>query len=159
MFECLTQRALEQFDEQIARLEKLGKEPISMLVLAGGGATSKYIISKFQEHCQKRSDSTVMVTRDGRAWSAVSRGGATRGLESGMVVSRDAKKAYGLVCHKKFDESIDDEEDSFQCPVFGKRGRDRMDWILQKVTQQVPPNCLWLTFGKGRYDCCGHEAH
>lgn len=157
MFEELIEKALQQFDKQVAQLARLNRKPISMVVLAGGGGTSKYVISRFQEHCQKRLGGTVMVRRDGRAWSAVARGAAVRGLESGTVVSRESKRAYGLLCHKKFDESIDEEEDSFQCPVFGKRARDRMDWILHKVRQQ-PLNLLHANFKAGGYNYVWEEA-
>lgn len=108
-----------------------------MIVLAGGGGKSKYVINRFKEHCQEKLPGSIIVRRDERGWSAVVRGGAVRGLESGTVVSRESKRAFGLVCHQKFEESVDDEEDSFQCPIFGKRARDRMDWILHQVPQQA----------------------
>ncbi len=133
MFEPVIETALEQVNNQIAQLKKKGLTPISMIVLAGGGGTSKYILSRFQEHCQTKLGGNVVVRRDPRAWSAVVRGSAIRGLESGMVVSRESKRAYGFVCHQAFDEAVDDEENSFECPIFGKRVRDCMDWILQKA--------------------------
>jgi hypothetical protein len=133
MFEHLIQKALEQVDDQIDQLTKKGLTPISMIVLAGGGGTSKYVISRFQEHCLSRLGGKVTVRRDERSWSAVTRGAATRALEGGMVISRESKRAYGFVCHQKFDEAVDDEEDSFECPVFGKRVRNCMDWLLLKV--------------------------
>lgn len=136
MFERLIEKALEQVDNQVAQLKRAGLKPVSMIVLAGGGALSKYIIRRFQEHCQEKLG-RIMVRRDENSWSTVVRGGAVRGLESGMVISRESKKAYGLVCHKEFDESIDDEEDSFVCPIFGKRARGRMDWILHQVMEQI----------------------
>ncbi len=138
MFECLVERALEQVDDQIAQLKKASLDPISVIVLAGGGGTSKYVIRRFQEHCQIRLGGTVMVRRDARAWSAISRGAAIRGLESGMVVSRESKRAYGLGCHKAFDGSIDEEEKSFDCPIFRKRGLNRIEWIIHKVRHQLP---------------------
>lgn len=97
MFERLIEKALEQVDNQVAQLKRAGLKPVSMIVLAGGGALSKYVIRRFQEHCQERLGG-IMVRRDENSWSTVVRGGAVRGLESGMVVSRESKKAYGLVC-------------------------------------------------------------
>jgi hypothetical protein len=117
MFEHLIEKALEQVDNQIAQLRKRGQKPISITVLAG----------RFQDHCLSNLGGKVIVRRDERSWSAVTRGAATRGLEGGMVISRESKRAYGFVCHQKFDEDVDDEEDSFECPVFGKRVRNCKD--------------------------------
>jgi hypothetical protein len=133
MFESVVVKALEQVDDQSAKLKKKDLKPLSVIVLAGGGATSKYVFSRLQEYCKTRLGETVMVRRDSRAWSAVTRGAAIRGLESGVVVSRESKRAYGFVCHQKFDDELHDEEESFHCPIYGKRVCDRMDWILEKV--------------------------
>jgi hypothetical protein len=133
MFEHLIEKALEQVDNQIAQLRKRGQKPISITVLAGGGGTSKYVTSRFQDHCLSNLGGKLIVRRDERSWSAVTRGAATRGLEAGVVISRESKRAYGFVCHQKFDEDVDDEEDSFECAVFGKRVRNCMDWFLLKV--------------------------
>jgi hypothetical protein len=100
MFEHFVEKALEQVDNQIAQLRKRGQEPISIIVLAGGGGTSKYVISRFQDHCLSNLGGKVIVRRDERSWSAVTRGAATRGLEGGMVISRESKRAYGFVCHQ-----------------------------------------------------------
>lgn len=138
MYEDLLEKAFAELHDQITRLEKADQEPISMIILAGGGGTSPYVISRFQEHCRsKLGDKGVIVRRDSRAWTAVVRGGAVRGLESGVVVSEDTPRSYGFACHKKFEESIDDENDSFECPEGGKRGPDRMDWIVHKVIQRL----------------------
>jgi len=127
MFEHLIQKALDQVDDQIDQLKNKGLKPISIIVLAGGGGTSKYVISRFQDHCLSRLDGKVIVHRDERSWSAVTRGAATRGLEGGMVISRESKRAYGFACHQQFNEEVDDEADSFECPVYGKRVRNCMD--------------------------------
>lgn len=133
MFEHVVQEALKQLDNQVAQLSKAGKKPISVLVLAGGGGTSRYVICRFQEHSQSRLDGNISVRRDIQAWSAVSRGGAIRGLENGTIVSREAKRAYGFACHQKFNAFIDKEEDSWECPSLGKRAPDHMGWILKRV--------------------------
>jgi hypothetical protein len=145
MFEPVIEEALKQLSNQITHLKKASRKPMSMVVLAGGGGTSRYMISRFQQFCQTELGGTVTVRRDGRAWSAVVRGAAVKGLEGGVIVSQESPRAYGFVCHKQFDESIDNEEDSFQCPIYGKRGSNRMDWILHQVAQQFPIY-LRLTF-------------
>ncbi|KAF7506964.1 hypothetical protein GJ744_011095 [Endocarpon pusillum] len=132
IFEPVIQEGLKQLHNQISRLKKAGRKPVSMVVLAGGGGTSRYVIHRFQEYCATALGGTVTVRRDGRAWSAVVRGAAVKGLEGGVIVSQEAPRAYGFVCHKQVDGSIDNEEDSFQCPIYGKRASNRMDSILHQ---------------------------
>lgn len=138
MFASVIEEALQQLSKQITRVKKAGREPISMVILAGGGGTSQYLISMFQEYCKTELGGTVTVRRDGRAWSAIARGAAVKGLEGGVIVSQESPRAYGFACHKQFDSSIDKEEDSFHCPIFGKRANNRMNWILHQVLQQSP---------------------
>jgi hypothetical protein len=53
---------------------------------------------------------------DQRTWSAVVRGVAVRGLEGSMVLSKKAKKCYGIDVHQEFRMDVD-EEDAFLCLV------------------------------------------
>lgn len=69
-------------------------------------------------------------------WSAISRGAALRVLQP-RVGLRKVRRSYGISVHQKFIEGKDREEDSFECPIRGKRVGKQMYWHVKKVSSTV----------------------
>jgi len=144
MFKPVVEKALGLVDEQLALLKKDKKSPFRVIALCGGLGTSEYVWKKFKEYCQIALNDKVQLVTDERAWSAVVRGAAVRGLDGSVVLSKKAKRAYGLGVHQRFREGVDNEEESFICPVGGKRAPGYIDWVVKKVgnTSFASPSLL-----------------
>lgn len=133
LFEPVVQAALGLVEEQRKQLKRDKASCFKTIALCGGLGTSSYIWARFNEFCKGKMAGEVQLVTDERAWSAVSRGAATRGLEGSMVLSKRARRAYGLGCHHQFQEGIDDEANAFECPLKGKRAEGYVDWFMTKV--------------------------
>lgn len=101
------------------------------MCLCGGLGSSPYVHRRFQDFCGERLDGECEVLRDHRAWSAVVRGAAIRGLNGNTVLAKKAKICYGIAIHRKFVEGVDNEEDSFWCKAKDeKRARGYIAWFI-----------------------------
>ena len=110
-----------------------------VLCLCGDLGQSEYIWHKFQQYCSERLDNECQLVTDDRAWSAVVRGAAVRGLDGSMVVAKRAKVCYGIEVHQKFREDFDSENESFDCPVkLEKRAPGYVDWVVKRGRRFVP---------------------
>lgn len=132
MFQPVLDNASALMEEQLKALKKEKKPPFSVVCLCGGLGGSEYIWQQFDMHCRKTLGESCQLVTDDRAWSAVVRGAAVRGLDGSMVLSKRAKRCYGIAVHQPFREGIDSEEKSFMCPIMGKRALDYIYWILRR---------------------------
>lgn len=133
MFQPVLDAAFGLIDEQLLALKRAKKPPFKVVCLCGGLGSSEYVWHKFEAHCQKRLPNQCQLVTDERAWSAVVRGAAVRGLDGSMVLAKRAKRCYGIEVHQDFREGIDDEAKSFVCPVLGKkRAEDYIEWIVKR---------------------------
>ena len=133
MFNPVIKTATQLIQKQLQLLKKEKEQQFQVIALCGGLGTSEYVWQKFSEFCQNALEGKVELVTDERAWSAVCRGAAVRGLEGSMVLSKKARRAYGISVHQAFREGIDDENEAFDCPVKGKRAPGYMEWHLRKV--------------------------
>lgn len=121
MFEPSLKIAFGLIDRQSEKLVKLNKPGFDIMCLCGGLGSSEYVWKRFKEYSIAKLQGKCAIFTDSRAWSAVVRGAATRGLCGSLVLSKTAKRAYGIGIHQEFREGIDDEEDAWECPTKGKR--------------------------------------
>lgn len=131
MFEPVLERAFALINNQLESLRKERASPFRIICLCGGLGNSEYVWQRFTEFCKGELQGCELVT-DPRAWSAVVRGAAVRGLDGNAVLSKRSKRAYGLGVHQAFRDGVDDEADAFECPVNGKRARGYIDWAVKK---------------------------
>lgn len=132
MFQPVLDAAFALLNEQVAALKKEKKNSLKVVCLCGGLGTSEYIWHKFGAYCKKKLGDQCELVTDERAWSAVVRGAAIRGLDGSMVLSKRAKRSYGIAVHQAFREGIDNEAKSFICPLKGKRAEDYIDWVVRR---------------------------
>lgn len=137
MFKPVVRRALGLVTEQWQLLQKIKEAPFRLIALCGGLGTSEYIWSEFQKYCDEALKGKVQLVTDERAWSSVVRGAAIRGLEGSMVLSKKARRGYGVEIHQSFKEGVDNEEDAFIDEVGGKRAPGYVKWLVKKVITLV----------------------
>jgi hypothetical protein len=136
MFDPVVDKAFGLIKDQVDQLKKEDEEPFKIIAMCGGLGSSAYVFERFEQYCKTELIGSVKVVRDRRPWSAVVRGAAVRGLEGSMVISKRARRAYGLSLHRKFDPNIHKEEYTYRCPVKGKRAKGYIDWQVKKVCKQ-----------------------
>ena len=126
------EKAFGLVDQQVAllRRRKQGSNKLQTICLCGGLGESRYVWKRFDDFCKERFGGTVQLFTDKQAWSAVVRGAAIRGLNGNTVLSRKAKRAYGIGVHRPFRKEIDREEDAYNCPVGGKRAGGYVAWFM-----------------------------
>jgi len=149
MFEPVLSKAFALIDEQVAGLKKEAKATFKVLCLCGGLGQSEYVWSKFQEYCNEKLNGHCQLVTDDRAWSAVVRGAAVRGLDGSMVIAKRAKRCYGIGVHQEFREGVDREEDSFECPIKGKRADGYIDWVVRRYVIRCLRRVSMLTYDQG----------
>lgn len=91
----------------------------------------EYIWDQLKCYNEEKLNGECQVCIDDRAWSAVVRGAAVRGLSGSLVLSKRAKRAYGIAVHQTFREGIDDEGDAFTCDQKGKRADGYLYWVIE----------------------------
>jgi hypothetical protein len=133
LFDPVVEKAVALIKKQLKLLKDEKEHPFKVIALCGGLGSSEYIWMKLKEFCADTLKGEVLLVTDERAWSAVCRGAAVRGLEGSMVLSKKARRAYGIVVHQVFRKGIDKEKDSFICPIKGKRAPGYMEWHLRRV--------------------------
>lgn len=119
-------------NQQLKALKKAKQSPFDVVCLCGGLGGSKYVHRKFKEYCKEKVKGDCVVITDAQAWSAVARGAAIRGLEGSVVLSKRAKRYYGIGVHMPFKSGVDKEKDAFMCPIGGKRAEGYVKWIVKK---------------------------
>lgn len=132
MFQPVLDKAFALVEDQLSDLKKENIIPFRIICLCGGLGSSKYVWRKFSEFCQDRLPTCDLVT-DSRAWSAVVRGAAVRGLDGSAVLTKRSKRAYGIGVHQAFDADVDDEAAAFMCPVGGKRASGYVKWQIKRL--------------------------
>lgn len=131
MFEPTIQKGFALIDDICDKLETEGLAPFRIMCFCGGLGSSEYIWRRFNEYANDKVKGGCQTFQDIRAWSAVARGAATRGLSGSLVLSKRAKRAYGIGIHQTFRDGVDDERDLEICPIKGKRARGYVSWTIK----------------------------
>lgn len=132
-FDKVVDNAIELANQQISALREAENRTPNFIMLCGGLANSHYVWTRFEEYCAEEHHGNISLQTDDRAWSAVVRGAVIRGLEGSKVVSRNSRHWYGIELHRKFEEGVDNEDESFVCPLKGKRAPKYFDFHVRKV--------------------------
>ena len=103
--------------------------------------SSPYVYHKFSEFIVDEMGETVRLISPDKPWSAIARGAAMRWLdEKPPVLLRRSRDNIGITIHKKFDEEVHEEEDLEICPLLGRRAKDQMHWLVQRVSINISVN-------------------
>ena len=145
MFEPVLVNAFALIKDQSASLDAQHMSSFRIICLCGGLGSSEYVWARFREFSQEHLRGKCHIFTDGRAWSAVVRGAAIRGLSGSLVLSRKAKRCYGIGVHQEFREGVDNEEDAHYCPVKGKRAEGYIHWPIQVQVQKLSRVGVMLT--------------
>lgn len=132
MFDPVIEKAIALIDLQRSTLKKEKKPIFKVICLCGGLGSSDYVEFRFQEYIDTVLIGQCMLVKNSRAWSAVVRGAAIRGLDGSFVLAKKSKCFYGIGVHQAFEEGVDDEAKSFICPIKGKRADGYVDWVVKK---------------------------
>lgn len=130
MFEPVFENAFGLIRKLCKVLTDEGKAGFQSMCLCGGLGSSEYVWRRFQQFAKEELQN-CSVFADARAWSAVVRGAAIRGLNGSVVLTKKAKRAYGIGIHQAFREDVDKEGDIILCPVKGKRAKGYIYWPIK----------------------------
>lgn len=102
-------------------------------------SASPYFQDKFREFVEDELDGDVEVVVPQKAWSAIARGAAIRGLEceKAPVLFRRARDNIGIMVHEKWDAEKHSVDDYLKCPILGDRARGAMRWLVNRVSCAV----------------------
>ncbi|KAL4925366.1 Hsp70 family protein [Aspergillus undulatus] len=103
------------------------------IILVGGFGASEYLFHRLQK---ATPNAKVLQPPDG--WSAVVRGAVYRGLEGNKVESRIARRHYGVVFRRIFDDMLDCENDPNKVwdPLEERYFiDDQMEWYINKSSK------------------------
>lgn len=53
------------------------------------------------------------------------------------VLFRRARDNIGITVRKKFEDGVHKEEDLYICPLLGRRAKDQMQWLVQRVSISI----------------------
>lgn len=130
MFEPVIQKAFKLIERLNDTLVSSSIEAFQAVCLCGGLGSSLYVLARFDKYIKEELGVKCSIFAGARAWSAVVRGAAIRGLIGGIVCSRLAKRAYGIGVLRPFQDH-DKEEDAVECPVMGKRAQGYTNWPIK----------------------------
>lgn len=103
-------------------------------------ASSPYLQDNFKEYVVQELDrDDIEVVIPERAWSAIARGAAIRGLESekAPILFRRARDNIGIVVHEKWDAVKHETQDYTTCPLHGPRAKNQMRWHIIRVSRAM----------------------
>lgn len=114
-------------DSQMRSVRAMDKS-VDALMLVGGFGQSEYLLKSL------RSRFSVEIMQPVNAWTAVVRGAVLRGLEGQeLVVSRKARRHYGVKASEPFNGSIHPEQARYWDPLQECwKAQNQMSWYIKK---------------------------
>ncbi|KAK2752421.1 hypothetical protein FQN55_007461 [Onygenales sp. PD_40] len=135
MFEKVITPSLNLVRQQIAKTGEENRGPVTTIVLCGGMADSAYVYSRFKDFCTRDLKGRVQVIVPTDSWPAIAKGAVLHGLVSKPTIqSRKSRWSFGISMHREFDPKKDNEENSFECPINGKRAPEIYWYIKEGAT-------------------------
>ena len=136
IFEPTMKQILDIIYGQIKSIKAVGLEKPKLVLVVGGFGRNPYLYEQIRSHCARQDIGT---RRPQGEWSAVVKGAVCCGLEGieslekRLIVSRRARKFYGLSRHSTWDSSKHHPDDYFIDAVDGKPyARSQMQWLMAK---------------------------
>ncbi|KAG9897597.1 actin-like ATPase domain-containing protein, partial [Aureobasidium melanogenum] len=143
IFRPIVDKVIELIERQRNVLATHGKTAKGLIMVGGFGFSGylyRYLKSRFADE-----DPPPAYTS---SWTAVVRGAVLAGLERDLVVSRKARRHYGVVCSVSWDPSIHPLKNKFIDRITKElRARNQMLWYIERG-QDMPsdePILLSLT--------------
>ncbi|KAI6790853.1 actin-like ATPase domain-containing protein [Hortaea werneckii] len=132
IFKPVVQQIIELIEGQVNSVHELGQK-VNALVLVGGFGQSEFLATCLRKRFSER-EPTIEVLQPANAWTAVVRGAVLRGLEGQeLVLSRKARRHYGVVVNRPFDEKVHSDSakywDDFESCW---KAKDQMRWYIRK---------------------------
>ncbi|KAL4946804.1 hypothetical protein BDV06DRAFT_229684 [Aspergillus oleicola] len=130
IFEPVILKVIKYVQDQIAAC---GDTEIRAVLLVGGFGQNSYLKERLRDALK-----SVEVLQPPNAWTAVVRGAVMMGLARTSalrtvdVVSRKARKHYGIELHTPFKEGKHDESKKYWCTRLGHYRTHAMFWFLNK---------------------------
>ncbi|KAL4960816.1 Hsp70 family protein [Aspergillus stella-maris] len=130
IFEPVILKVIKYVQDQIAAC---GDTEIRAVLLVGGFGQNSYLKERLRDALK-----SVEVLQPPNAWTAVVRGAVMMGLAKTSalrtvdVVSRKARKHYGIELHTPFKEGKHDESKKYWCTRLGHYRTHAMFWFLNK---------------------------
>ncbi|KAL2869219.1 Hsp70 family protein [Aspergillus lucknowensis] len=131
IFEPVILKVIRYVQDQIAACES--EVSIKAVLLVGGFGQNSYLKERMREALK-----SVEVLQPPNAWTAVVRGAVmmglsrTKGLSSVDVVSRKARKHYGIQLHAQFNPAKHDISQKYWCSRLGFFRAPEMVWFVTK---------------------------
>lgn len=103
---------------------------------------------------------SFVVRQPANAWTAVVRGAVLNGLEGAkLVVSRKARRHYGVLCRRSYDSSIHSMSNKHWCPLSGSfKAEHQISWYVRKGQTLPSQEPILLGFHLRREDTNGEHA-
>jgi len=103
IFDPVIEQNLQLINEQLVRL----KDNVKVMVVVGGFAGSQYLMDSIKKRFAGRVSHIISPPNPG---SAVCQGAVALALDPNVIVSRIARKTYGFLCVRPFEEDNDKPE-------------------------------------------------
>ncbi|KAI7155864.1 actin-like ATPase domain-containing protein [Hortaea werneckii] len=151
IFKPIVQQVIELVEGQINSVYELGQK-VNSLILVGGFGRSDFLATCLRKRFSER-DPGIEVLQPVNAWTAVVRGAVLRGFEGQeLVLSRKARRHYGVKHSSRFDSSIHSEhlrywDDLKLC----WKADDQMTWFITKGETVRPDKPVFFPFHR-KYD-------
>lgn len=132
IFKPIVQQVIELVEGQINSVCELGQK-VNALILVGGFGRSEFLATCLRKRFTER-EPAIEVLQPVNAWTAVVRGAVLRGVEGQeLVLSRKARRHYGIKANSKFDRFFHSEEEKYWDSIEECwRAKDQMTWYIRK---------------------------
>ncbi|KUL89263.1 hypothetical protein ZTR_03713 [Talaromyces verruculosus] len=142
IFEPVIHRIILFVQDQI----RLSGGKAKAVLLVGGFGQNTYLKERLRE-----SLPTIEVLQPPNAWTAIVRGAVMMGLSNAntalstvQVVSRRARKHYGMKLNVNFEKNIHDKNERYWCPYHGRHRVEAMEWFIRKgdIVEEKKPKII-----------------
>ncbi|KAI5209900.1 hypothetical protein E4T39_00616 [Aureobasidium subglaciale] len=156
IFRPIVDSVIDLVERQRKMLAAEGKTAKGV-ILVGGFGQSKYLYkclkTRFADEkppptftqaagkpASKTDDPIFMILQPENAWTAVVRGAVISGLEKDLMVSRKARRNYGVVISCTHDADLHSLKNKYWCSVFSEsRASSQIKWCIE-TGQNMPAN-------------------
>ncbi|GAB1730368.1 hypothetical protein NU195Hw_g7572t1 [Hortaea werneckii] len=146
IFKPIVQQVIELVEGQINSVCELGQK-VNALILVGGFGRSEFLATCLRKRFTER-EPAIEVLQPVNAWTAVVRGAVLRGVEGQeLVLSRKARRHYGVKHSSRFDSSIHSEHLRYWDNLkLCWKADNQMTWFITKGETVRPDGPVFFEF-------------
>ncbi|KAG9845340.1 actin-like ATPase domain-containing protein, partial [Aureobasidium melanogenum] len=156
VFRPIVNSVIDLVERQRIILEKYD-ETAKALILVGGFGQSKYLYKCLKQRfadedppptytyyadelATQHEGPRFMILQPDNPWTAVVRGAVMSGLGKDLVVSRKARRHYGITVGRTWDPEVHSLKNKYWCDLYGEwRARNQIHWCIN-TGQSLPVN-------------------